>query len=783
MARSRPHQHDQAGGLAVLCAAAIISLIQPAFSSQPSSPETGSAENPDMQQPGHRVPHIQAYRVAEDIEGIDGETSAEWVGLHTHLPLLKLAIPATYMSTLTDVNLQRYTGKVEAQDLGVADQLKDGIRLLDVRLWRDSSAAGQSSDWFTEVPWRLYEDAEVLRGLRTAASREPLSQAAAEALEVHSRTNLEESLFKPVLQFLRRSVSEVVIVVFSAVNGNVHTNRNMLEKGSELAESLTQTKRQLEAFLQSGRPYSDNEQENVRPAATEASTAVRVAPQGAYRSPLLHSFVRKDVSYYDYAGITELIDKYWGQLLPRHTDSFLDSTGQPQRMKDSLLYPEDFRQWQKTDGTALLANPISDLQDANIRLILLVDDPLLAWFVTTRSRSQVKAFVKADLMYDVSYKSEAHFAPCGSPHTSIAGKPSASRNSSWPACRTWCLSMGPKECTSWTWKPDLNQQSASSVSKRYESGLGSDWEEKADEVQGECALFTLARPALSFEAVAQAADCSYVDLHSSDLLWDPKAVIVDLERSLLPLVQVRVPSSIRRRSMRRVPEVVLGFDPRLSLLTTGYGGGHEAKYATTQKLIRVLFTPPTPQVHVDAAQRSIHSNPGDAVRRFNSMLAEYLVLLVTTYRAVEKERVRSRGVNVVQISKYNRVRSRLPPFASSSFFELTMILNPSGAISPHLLAFPQANFGYFFEDSDAEGFSKDMALPSDNAHVTIWICFLGTVIALSLCIFVSTFWCSCHPGGIFLKLCRRRGAAGPADAAVEVVGVPSVGFSAPVRPS
>lgn len=149
MARLRSYHHDLVGGLALLCAAVIISVIQPAFSSQPSSSETGSVESSGLEQQGHRLPHFQAYRVAEDIEGIDGETSAEWIGLHTHLPLLKLAIPATYMSTLTDVNQQRYIGKVEAQDLGVADQLKDGIRLLDVRLWRDPSAASQSSDWFT----------------------------------------------------------------------------------------------------------------------------------------------------------------------------------------------------------------------------------------------------------------------------------------------------------------------------------------------------------------------------------------------------------------------------------------------------------------------------------------------------------------------------------------------------------------------------------------------------------------------------------------------------------
>lgn len=260
----------------------------------------------------------------------------------------------------------------------------------------------------------------MLRGAQTASSPEALL-AAAEAQEVHSRSDLEESLFKPVLQFLRKSVGEVVVVIFSAVNGNVHTTHNMVAKGSELAESLSHAEEQLEAFLQSGGPYSDNEQDVEPKNTAENFTALRMAPPSSHRSPLFHSFVKKGVSFSDFADITGLIDKYWGQLLPRHLDKFLDSNKQQQRMRNSRRDPVSFRQWQRNEGASLLGKPIAELRDANVRLILLVDDPLLAWFITTRSRSQVMAFVKADHLYDVSYKSESHFAPCASPHTAISG--------------------------------------------------------------------------------------------------------------------------------------------------------------------------------------------------------------------------------------------------------------------------------------------------------------------------------------------------------------------------
>ena len=273
-----------------------------------------------------------------------------------------------------------------------------------------------------EVPWRLFEDTETLRGVKSSESGGPLPEMAAEALEVHSRTDLVEALFKPVLQFLRKSGSQVVVVVFSAVNGNVHTKRNLIVQGSDLPESLVHAKKQLEAFLQSGGPYSDNEQDAVQAGAVQTATAVRVSSESPYQSPLHDSFVRKQVTFGDFAEITELIDKYWGQLLPRHSDTFLDGNKQQQSMRNSSEQPAAFRMWQTNEGAALLGKPISELRDLNIRLILLVDDPLLAWFITTRSRSQVLAFVKADHIYDVSYKSESDFAPCASPHTALVGK-------------------------------------------------------------------------------------------------------------------------------------------------------------------------------------------------------------------------------------------------------------------------------------------------------------------------------------------------------------------------
>lgn len=279
-----------------------------------------------------------------------------------------------------------------------------------------------ASDFFAEVPWRLFEDAELLKSLANRENLGTLSAAEEEALNVHSRTDLVEGLFKPVLQFLRKSKTEIAVVVFSAVNGNTHTKRNAIAKGSDLADSLAHAEKQLESFLQSGGPYSDNEHDVEPQNPPAAPSVVRVGPHSAYYSPLLDSFVKKSVTFDHFAEITELIDKFWGALLPRHSDAFVGADEQIHPMRDSQKDPEGFRQWQRSQGAAFLAKPVSELRDAKVRLLLLVDDPLLAWFITTQSQHQVMAFVKADHMYDVSYKSESHFAPCASPHTARNGK-------------------------------------------------------------------------------------------------------------------------------------------------------------------------------------------------------------------------------------------------------------------------------------------------------------------------------------------------------------------------
>lgn len=56
--------------------------------------------------------------------------------------LTELALPATLHSTLTDVNDSRYYEIAHAQNVGVAQQLRDGIRVLDVRPWRSQEYGG-----------------------------------------------------------------------------------------------------------------------------------------------------------------------------------------------------------------------------------------------------------------------------------------------------------------------------------------------------------------------------------------------------------------------------------------------------------------------------------------------------------------------------------------------------------------------------------------------------------------------------------------------------------------
>ncbi|KAL8275064.1 hypothetical protein Esti_000943 [Eimeria stiedai] len=759
-------------GLLPLILSTIFSVAWPAVFAQ----NTATASPEEVEATGDRVSHFHSYRVEENIGGIDGEASAQWMELNAHLPLLKLSLPSTYMSTLTDVNNAKYTDTAKAQELGVASQLRDGIRMLDVRMWRGRTEQGQLSTWFTEVPWRRTEDSELLRGTRKA-SDEALSASEIEALEVHSRSDLTESLFKPVLQFLRKSISEVVVVVISAVNGNVHTMHNEIVRGSELADSLAHAQREWQSFSEK----ADSHTTSMQAAGGKKPPAFRLSSAPASMSPLLDSAVRKRVSFEDFQEITDLIDDHWGPLLPTNKEKFLDSKKQLRRLSESVQDPKAFREWQRNEGRALLKKSIAELRQDNVRLILLVDDPLLAWFITIRSTSQVLALVKADHLYDLSFKSESRFVPCASPHTTVAGKPVKSSTDSWPKCRSFCESEGRDKCSSWVWSPDTSAQSSQAVvATRAASELGSIWEDKADDELGKCQLFTSSRAELSFEATLQEVTCPFGDLRSTDAPWNPRAVTGDLMRSMLPLVPAELPPSIRRRFGRRLPDTILSFNPQLCLLSTASDSAHEKKYNISEKLMRILFVPPTPhiQVALEASQAAVHGGTSDVVGRFNATLADLLLGIIWIYHALGKEGRMVRAVNAVQIYHYNRIRSKQVAFATSNFFEHVMILNPSGAVNANLLAFP-GSFGFSPVDPNNEEELRSFSSSPDTPHTTVWICFLGIVTALSICIFLSTFWCGCHLGGLLQKLCHRHAVATgrPPVATVEVVGIPGNAMS------
>ncbi|OEH74493.1 hypothetical protein cyc_03141 [Cyclospora cayetanensis] len=692
------------------------------LASSNAAPGTTTVVEP---QNGQLVQPFHMYGDIKSVNEVDLKASTKWLKQHSHLSLLKLALPATYMSTLTDVNTSKYAGKVEAQDQGVLNQLEDGVRILDVRLWRGTSTEKQTnrqtSAWFTEVPWRLSDDMEVLRSVVNASSTGGLPAAAEAALEVHGRTELADGLFKPVRQFLRESLSEVVVVVFSAVNGNVHTNRNSIASGSELGESLTHADKQLQTFLKSGLPYSDETDTKIAANAARASQAVRMPTNSAYRSPLLDSFVKKDVSFFDFAEIAYLVDTYWGQLLPRHTSSFVNASLQTRNMRDSAKDAEGFRQWQRKKGEALMKKSIADLRDANIRLLLLVDDPLLAWFITTRSRSQVVAFVKADHLYDVSFKSEAQFAPCATPHVSLSGHPTMSRSIGWPSCRSWCEGVGQSKCFAWTWRLDQTPQFVRTANSRREGELGSIWDEQSVEVIGQCQLFTAGRRQLSFEAITQAVKCSDTNLIESDLPWTPKAVMKDLLESVAPLVPVEISSTQRRRSMRRLANVRFGLDSTVCMLTTGSNSGHEMKYNISNKLIRVLVAPPTPEVRIEAMPKRAHGSPGEVVQQFNATLAEFLQALRSRYKVLQIHRVNIRPVNAFQVAKYDKIQSALEPFAAATFYDHIAILNRQETANSRLLDLPVSLLCLFYESANYPVASPAVGLSRLFVFVTLHV--------------------------------------------------------------
>lgn len=71
--------------------------------------------------------------------------------------LTELALPATIHSTLTDANDARYFEIAHAQNVGVAQQLKDGIRVLDVRPWRSQEYTGWYSGESSTYPHSSFQ--------------------------------------------------------------------------------------------------------------------------------------------------------------------------------------------------------------------------------------------------------------------------------------------------------------------------------------------------------------------------------------------------------------------------------------------------------------------------------------------------------------------------------------------------------------------------------------------------------------------------------------------------
>lgn len=395
----------------------------------------------------------------------------------------------------------------------------------------------------------------------------PASPTPLNLIDIHSDTNLEESLFIPVQRFLRTNVNEVVVVVFSALNGNRHGTMDSVKHASSLGISL---KHYLD-YLQPGknseeaarkanagaspRPFqgrgdggsppkyveghpggrerepasagTEDKGSQTKPASSlsssvdpkaggSSSTTTSDKPKDAGDSSpgssmtlpyevltedeisasYLSSAVRKPLLYKEVYELMDLIDRYWGALLPRHDHVFVGphttaatpspgvstpqkndndegrstasgegskdttpektpsssgstletgSTGgaflpaghvpysrtlDPTRslpssaydvypMAESVNRPEVFASWLRRQGEMWLSEiPLREMTASRVQILLFVDDPLVAWFMTAFSREHVMVFVAGDHVYDISYKSESYFAPCGIPHRS-----------------------------------------------------------------------------------------------------------------------------------------------------------------------------------------------------------------------------------------------------------------------------------------------------------------------------------------------------------------------------
>ncbi|EPR57006.1 putative transmembrane protein [Toxoplasma gondii GAB2-2007-GAL-DOM2] len=695
------------------------------------------------------------------------QSAAAWMRLFADMTLTELALPATVHSTLNDVNAPRYMELTHAQNVDVTRQLYDGIRSFDVRPWRNS----RDGKWYSEAPWRLEEDLVSLRKAVSAFSQlstspiPALPNALQSIIDLHSRTSLEESLFRPVQRFLRSNGSEVAVVVFSTLNGNRRGAINSVEQASSLGAMLKR-------YAEYNQPGAKADPTNPLPAFNELASPKFVEGhpggdvdrKGKGKSPtfevvspsdptasFMTSAVRKPLMYEDVQALLELIDRYWGQLLPRHehvffgppekkkdaetagSTAFPGTAGRPQEvarkntaadvsgpaypMAESVNRPELFAKWLRQQGEMWLSEmPLRDILGSRVQLLLFVDDPLVAWYITTFSREHVMAFVAGDHIYDISYRSEALFAPCGISHRTgpIGDELALTKERSWKECRSKCESLSVKNlpvgsrgaCTYWTFGPVLAPTENSQTRENASTGSN----------LYDCRTFTgsfsVQNLAPLVGAVTQPADCGASSLLEDPMQWSASSLFSDLTDEVCPITGAGV-SAVSLN-------VLQPFARELCLLdTSGAAGGANRRrrdkssapvcrgVQALKKFIRVHFAPSSPLFYVDGTRGGKrHFGTVDVTVPMNRLTVPWVYwhlerqqllqgLLSGTGESRELpagiSRARggrggqaTRPVNALMLMRYDSLNNEIRNGQPFNYFEMIMHLNPLPAASAAL---------------------------------------------------------------------------------------------------
>lgn len=696
------------------------------------------------------------------------QSAAAWMRLFGDMTLTELALPATVHSTLTDVTAPRYMDLTHAQNVDINRQLYDGIRSFDVRPWRNS----RDGRWYSEAPWRLEEDLVTLRKAVSSFSQLSSSPIAAlphslqNTIDLHSRTTLEDSLFRPVQRFLRSNGSEVAVVVFSALNGNRRGGVNSVEQASSLGAML----KRYADYNQPGAkadpssplpPFSDLSSptfveghpggDTNRKGKGKPPTFEVVSPSDPSAS-FMTSAVRKPLTYEDVQALLELIDEYWGQLLPRHdhvffgppvkkearepagSTAFPGAAGRPQEaalkradadasgpaypMAESVNRPEVFAKWLRQQGEMYLSElPVREIVGARVQLLLFVDDPLVAWYITTFSHEHVMVFVAGDHIYDVSYRSEALFAPCGIPHRTgpIGDELTLTKERSWTECRSKCESLSSTHlptgsrgaCTYWTFGP---------VPSSYENSNAGDNSAPTAPVY-DCRTFagsfTVQNLAPRIGAVTQAVDCGPSSLMEDPMQWSASSLFSDLTEAVCPIAGAGV-SAVSLN-------VLQPFARELCLLDTSGASSSASRrrrgsksgapvargVQALKKLIRVHFAPSSPLFFVDGTRGGKrHFGTVDVTAPMNRLtvpwvywhlerqqLLEGLLTGTGESRELPAGISRARGsrggqltrpVNALMVMRYDSLNNEIRNGQPFNYFEMVMHLNPLPAAAAAL---------------------------------------------------------------------------------------------------